>query len=1017
MKNVGNNNNRESIKIISIIMRNTTVVIISVMMLLTLIPMVPSSIIGVETESYAASNSKGQEVARLALRYQGKTYSQVRTALKNDGYKVWGSTGDWCAWYVSNIARAAGVSESVIPNYVYADGGSKPGFYIWAKGKGLYRSKGSYTPKPGDLALCGSVSGNSYNIYHIEIVTEVKGSTVKLCGGNTGNDNYSKSVVSKARTRSDVCGYIEIKYPNNEVRGVQTVLNGRYHIVSALNNDYCVDVYGGRADNGTNIQLYTSRMDATQSYNVTYLGNGFYKITHWKTGKSLDVDNSGKVNGTNVLQWQYNGSYNQQWVIRKNSDGSYSIVSRCNGLCLDVAGGKVAKGTNIQMYSDNGTTSQKFYFVEWAGETISSGRYHIVSNLHNDYCLDVYGASKEKGANVQLYTARMDPNQTWNVRSMGNGFYKITHYNSQLSLDVYNQGKADGTNVQQWTDTGNNAQRWIIKRNSDGSFGIISKCNGLYLDVSGGKAANGNNIQMYTRNDSSFQKFYFVEWAGETISSGRYHIVSKLDDSKCLDVYGASKEKGANVQLYSATKDPLQTWNVRSMRNGFYKITSYNSGLSLDVYNQGKNDGSNVQQWTDTGNNAQRWIIRPNGDGTYNIISKCNGLSVEAAGGKSSNSTNIQMYLKNGTDAQKWVFVEYSEDELIDNPDSTTDDNEAIELRGGDSQDKYEEQSPCEEQGETNIHNNDEKQGDPDVRREHTWEDEPTVDAAPTCTGEGSQSIHCSTCDKVKDVEIIPATGHRYGNWLIVESPSCTKTGLKKRTCVECGSSDETYIPVSNHRWNSKPSVDVQATCTSSGKQSVRCLDCSDVKEKSTIEALDHNWSEIQYIWSADNNTVTATRVCKRDSAHKETETVKTVSAVTKKATYTTKGQTTYTAIFNNRVFAKQSKTLSDINQLQKKANNITVKVKNPTIKYTKVKSKAQSIPAKNSFIVSGAQGKVTYKKISGNAQITINSAGRIVVKKAMRKGSYKIKVKIVASGTDAYKPGTKTVMLTIKIK
>lgn len=951
MKNKRRRKDRNGKKTASMVVRNAGVVILSIMMFLSLVPMVPSSIHGMETESYAASNSKGQEVANLALRYQGKTYSQVRTALKNDGHKVWGSTGDWCAWYVSNIARAAGVSESVIPNYVYADGGSQPGFYIWAKGKGLYRSKGSYTPKPGDLALCGSVSGSSYNIYHIEIVTEVKGSTVKLCGGNTGNNNYTKSVVSKSRTRTDVCGYIEVKYPNNDVKGVKTVLNGRYHIVSALNNDYCLDVYGASKDNGINVQLYTSRMDPTQTWNVSYLGDGYYKITSWNSGRSLDVNNSGKTNGTNVLQWQYNGSDNQKWIIRKNSDGSYSLLSKCNGLCLDVAGGKVAKGTNVQMYSDNGSSAQKFYFVEWAGETISSGRYHIVSDLNNDYCLDVYGASKDKGANVQLYTARMDPKQTWNVTSMGNGFYKITHYNSGHSLDVHNQGKTDGTNVQQWTDTGNNAQRWVIKRNSDGSFGIISKCNGLYLDVSGGKAANGNNIQMHTRNDSSFQKFYFVEWAGETISSGRYHIVSKLDESKRLDVFGASTKSGANVQLYSATEDPKQTWNVNSMGNGFYKITNYHSGLSLDVENNGKANGTNAQVWADNGGNNQRWIIRPNGDGTYSIISKCNGLCIDAYGGNSENYTNVHMYLSNGTDAQRWVFVEYSESKAADRASDVTHDEVSGEadtsvsndvevvddIENEDINDEDEAQTSNEELSEEIIQEDDEDDNTYSIESDHIWDANPTVDIAPTCTSEGSQSIHCSTCDEIKDAE--------------------------------------------------------------------------------HINALGHDWSEVQYVWSADNKTVTATRICKNDPSHKEIETVKTTSAITKNATYTANGQTTYTATFNNGAFKKQTKTLSNISQLPKKANTITVKAKNPTIKYSKVKTKAQSIPAKNAFTVSKPQGKVTYKRVSGNAKITINKAGTVVVKKGLKKGSYKIKVKITASGTDAYKPITKTVILTIKIK
>lgn len=44
--------------------------------------------------------------------------------------------------------------------------------------------------------------------------------------------------------------------------------------------------------------------------------------------------------------------------------------------------------------------------------------------------------------------------------------------------------------------------------------------------------------------------------------------------------------------------------------------------------------------------------------------------------------------------------------------------------------------------------------------QEHLWEDDFTVDIAPSCTQSGSKSIHCSQCDVVKDVTVIDATGH-----------------------------------------------------------------------------------------------------------------------------------------------------------------------------------------------------------------------------------------------------------------
>ena len=80
---------------------------------------------------------------------------------------------------------------------------------------------------------------------------------------------------------------------------------------------------------------------------------------------------------------------------------------------------------------------------------------------------------------------------------------------------------------------------------------------------------------------------------------------------------------------------------------------------------------------------------------------------------------------------------------------------------------------------------------------------------------------------------------------------------------------------------------------------------------------VDHDWNEASYKWSDDNSTVTATRICKRNKAHKETETVKATSKVTKQATIGAKGETSYTsAAFTNKAFAVQKKTEADIDKV-----------------------------------------------------------------------------------------------------
>nr|AHF24246.1 calcineurin-like phosphoesterase [uncultured bacterium Contig224] len=83
-----------------------------------------------------------------------------------------------------------------------------------------------------------------------------------------------------------------------------------------------------------------------------------------------------------------------------------------------------------------------------------------------------------------------------------------------------------------------------------------------------------------------------------------------------------------------------------------------------------------------------------------------------------------------------------------------------------------------------------------------------------------------------------------------------------------------------------------------------------------TSAALGHDWDSPTYTWTDDHGSATAERICKRDGTHKETETVATTSEVTKPATCTDKGETTYTATFENEAFEAQTETVADIDAL-----------------------------------------------------------------------------------------------------
>lgn len=101
-----------------------------------------------------------------------------------------------------------------------------------------------------------------------------------------------------------------------------------------------------------------------------------------------------------------------------------------------------------------------------------------------------------------------------------------------------------------------------------------------------------------------------------------------------------------------------------------------------------------------------------------------------------------------------------------------------------------------------------------------------------------------------------------------------------------------------------------------------------------------------------------------------------------------------------------------------KAANPMTVKGKTVTVKYSKLKKKTQKVKSTKVLKIAKNAGKVTYVKASGNKKITINKkTGKVTVKKGLKKGKYKVKVKVTAAGNANYNSITKKVTFTVRVK
>ena len=166
----------------------------------------------------------------------------------------------------------------------------------------------------------------------------------------------------------------------------------------------------------------------------------------------------------------------------------------------------------------------------------------------------------------------------------------------------------------------------------------------------------------------------------------------------------------------------------------------------------------------------------------------------------------------------------------------------------------------------------------------------------------------------VNRIPDIDKKGHNWGEpeytWSS-DGSECTAT----RVCQN----DTSHVETEDATVTSE--VKVEPTCTESGTTEYtakfnKSAFTNQTKDIVDIPAIGHDWGEVKYTWNSDRSKCTATRVCKNDSNHVETETVNVVSTILKNATCTEKGITEYKATFSNSNLGVVVEPITDISEL-----------------------------------------------------------------------------------------------------
>ena len=444
------------------------------------------------SKNYTLTGDQAADILAVATAQLGLTGTQMNYST------------DWCAYFASWCGRTAGAdfpppgssnTPRTITNWFVNN--AKGTFYYFRdanytslvkknpKLKNLdlcvKSSRSSFEPLPGDLIIYRwNSAASDINWSHIGIVESFSGSKVTTIEGNVGGKGHAKNSVSRCTRRfsdnGEVAGILRPNYTGSKaVLTMKFNTNGGY----VVSDDYAKDADGAvcRISGG-----YATEVTANWDYDYGH-ENGLYNASTF--GMVRD--------GCSFVGWC------------KNPDGSgimydQDLVYRSQTIYPDLARGS-ATVTLYAIWAENDFLT-----------SVPDGVYALAPLHAPDKRLDVYGASLEDKANLQIYQDNGSGAQRFRLTLQPDGTYVITNVNSEKVLDVTSGSRVSTANVQQYGYGGVPAQKWYLSDAGGGAYYIRPYVNpGLCLDVAGAGTENYSNVQTFMIHNNNAQKWRLID--------------------------------------------------------------------------------------------------------------------------------------------------------------------------------------------------------------------------------------------------------------------------------------------------------------------------------------------------------------------------------------------------------------------------------------------------------------------------------------------------------------------------
>ena len=431
--------------------------------------------------------------------------------------------------------------------------------------------------------------------------------------------------------------------------------DGKVYVIHAAKDpNFVLDIYGCIYRNSIPVQLYPANGTDAQKFIFTEVSDGVFSLMSAATGKVVDAAGGSIRNGTQIQQYEGNNTAAQRWRFVKNENGTYTITSTMNSVkVIDVAGGLMQRGRKIQLYTSNDSIAQQFVLEETALPNMSGTI--MIRPASSQRTAAVPKGLSTGHANLETAAADGGSDYQWYViENAGHGFYTVRNKATGKVVDVAGASKKPGTNVQLYTSNGTDAQKWRIVKNSDGTYTFYSKLRSdLTLTLGGGTSA-GANLYVNVREMNDNQKFLVTEPEEIRITGITAWIENAKDSDRILYKSGDDLIS-YDQKLSSDRKLRIETVHVDGVKDGYYVRLVAPDGKVVDVQGGMARNHQNVRFYNWNGTDAQIWHLAENDDGTYCIANKKNPrMNLDIENVSMDFGANIQLFQNNGSLAQKW---------------------------------------------------------------------------------------------------------------------------------------------------------------------------------------------------------------------------------------------------------------------------------------------------------------------------------------------------------------------------